>query len=165
MSFNVCGNTTIGGMKVNNTKFTFTFLYLDDLRPYRKVFFNYPLVHIPDMNLIEAMNASSETCDAGISEVDKLGLETVAFEGFTLPRLKEAKVAYGCELYEIQEIGKIRQSLIFGAIKTIYLDESIIDSTIEGRIKVDATKLNPVARLGTNEYATLSEVITMKRPA
>ncbi|ATX82476.1 NADH-FMN oxidoreductase RutF, flavin reductase (DIM6/NTAB) family [Mariprofundus ferrinatatus] len=123
------------------------------------------VVHIPDMSLIDAMNASAETLPADVSEVDRLGLETVPFDGFPLPRLKAAKVAYGCELFEIRKIGHGSQSLIFGEIKSIHLDESVIDRTIEGRIKVDAEKLNPVARLGADEYASLSEVIRMKRPA
>jgi flavin reductase (DIM6/NTAB) family NADH-FMN oxidoreductase RutF len=102
---------------------------------------------------------------AGVSEVDQLGLKTVAFAGSRLPRLADARVAYACERYDIQEIGPGRQSLIIGRVKQIYVDDAIVETTAEGRIKVDAGKLDPIARLGASEYAMLSEVVSLKRPA
>ena len=122
------------------------------------------VIHIADRPLLAAMNASSATLPAGESEVTKLGLELTAFGDFELPRLADAKVAYGCALYEMQEIGKGPQTLIFGEIERLYLDESIIETREDGRIKVDAAKLDPVARLGANEYAFLTEVTQLSRP-
>jgi len=123
------------------------------------------VIHIAHREMLEAMNASSATLAAGVSEVDQLGLETTAFAGSRLPRLADARVAYACERYEIREIGPGKQSLIFGLVTHIYLDDAIVDISPEGRIKVDAGKLDPIARLGASEYATLSEVVSLKRPA
>ena len=123
------------------------------------------VIHIAHREMLEAMNASSATLAAGVSEVDQLGLETTAFAGSRLPRLADARVAYACERYEIREIGPGKQSLIFGLVTHIYLDDAIVDISPEGRIKVDAGKLDPIARLGASEYAMLSEVVSLKRPA
>jgi flavin reductase (DIM6/NTAB) family NADH-FMN oxidoreductase RutF len=123
------------------------------------------VIHIAHREMLEAMNASSATLAAGVSEVEQLGLETTAFAGSRLPRLADARVAYACERYEIREIGPGRQSLIFGRVKHIYLDDGIVDISLEGRIKVDAERLDPIARLGGSEYAMLSEVIRLKRPS
>lgn len=122
------------------------------------------VVHIPSMDQLEAMNASSATLAADISEVEQLGLETVPFGDFPLPRLKHAKVAYGCELYELHEMGNAGQAVIYGEIKQLYLDDTIVEHLPGDRLKVDAARLDPVARLGANEYAGLSEVIKLKRP-
>lgn len=123
------------------------------------------VVHIPSMEELGAMNASSATLPAGASEIEALELETLPFEGFPLPRLKSARVAFGCELHALHEIGNGGQAVIYGEIKCLWLDDAIVETGPEGRIKVDATRLDPVARLGANEYASLDEVIRMQRPA
>jgi len=122
------------------------------------------VIHIPDRSMLEAMNASSATLDAGESEVDKLGLKLTDFDNFRLPRLADAKVAYGCSLYRIEEIGAGPQSLIFAEIQRLYIDDAILEPRDDDRIKVDTMKLDPVARLGANEYAFLHEVTHLRRP-
>ena len=123
------------------------------------------VIHIAHREMLEAMNASSATLPAGVSEVEKLGLATVPFPGSRLPRLAAARVAYACKRFEIREIGPGKQSLIIGRITHIYLDDTIIDVSLDGRIRVDAESLDPIARLGASEYAMLSEVVRLKRPA
>ncbi|HXH64379.1 MAG TPA: flavin reductase family protein [Mariprofundaceae bacterium] len=123
------------------------------------------VIHIAHREMLEAMNASSATLPAGVSEVEKLGLATVPFPGSRLPRLAAARVAYACKRFEIREIGPGKQSLIIGRITHIYLDDTIIDVSVDGRIRVDAESLDPIARLGASEYAMLSEVVRLKRPA
>lgn len=123
------------------------------------------VIHIPSMPQVEVMNESAAVLPADISEIEKLELETITFGDFPLPRLKDAKIAYACELHALHELGNARQAVIYGEIKQLYLDDDIIEHLANDRIKVDATKLNPVARLGANEYASLSDVITLKRPS
>ena len=123
------------------------------------------VVHIASMANIHAMNESAASLPANVSEVEQLGLATEAFDGFALPRLSCAKAAFACELNAIHEVGHARQAVIYGEIKRLYLADEIIDTDNNGRIKVDAGKLDPIARLGANEYAGLSEIIRMQRPA
>jgi len=122
------------------------------------------VVHIPDFSQLEAMNASSETLPAGVSEVDKLGLETVTREGFALPVLAASRAAYACRLHEIHEMGHARQAVIYGEVTALYLDEAIVDPETTECVKVDAMRLDPVARLGANEYARLVSTVWRQRP-
>ncbi|RDE24883.1 flavin reductase family protein [Motiliproteus coralliicola] len=122
------------------------------------------VVHITSAEQLEVMNQSSMTLPAEISEVDELNLETVPFDGFPLPRLKGSRVAFGCELYRVDEIGNSAQSLIFGEIKQIYIDDQVATRDAKGRLKVDTAQLDPVARLGASEYMGCGEIISLKRP-
>jgi len=122
------------------------------------------VIHIPDRPMLEAMNASSATLADDVSEVAELGLSVQPFGDFVLPRLADAKVAYGCALYEIREIGAGPQSLLFVQIKQMFIDDTVADVLENGRIKVDALKLDPVARLGANEYGFLTDITHLGRP-
>jgi flavin reductase (DIM6/NTAB) family NADH-FMN oxidoreductase RutF len=122
------------------------------------------VIHIPGRNQLEAMNQSSATLPAEVSEVDELNLETVTFEGFSLPRLKHSRVAFGCQCYQIHEIGETQQSMILGRVSHLYIDDAVIAMDRKGRFKLDTAKLDPIARLGASEYMACGEVITLKRP-
>lgn len=122
------------------------------------------VIHIPGRDQLEAMNQSSATRPANISEVDELDLETVKFEGCPLPRLKDAKIAFGCEHYEIHKIGNTPQAMIIGRVNQIYIDDSLVKLDPKGRVKIDTMKLDPVARLGASEYFMGGEVISLDRP-
>ena len=124
------------------------------------------VVHIAHRELAKAVTESSATLDYGDSEVARLGLETVPFDGFPLPRLADCRVAYACERYEIREIGAARQTLLLGLVKGLYVDDSVVVTDAKGRTKFDAARLDPLGRLGGGEYSTMeSEIITIPRPA
>ncbi|MEH6823667.1 MAG: flavin reductase family protein [Motiliproteus sp.] len=122
------------------------------------------VIHIPSREQLEAMNQSSATLPAEISEVDELNLQTINFEGCTLPRLKDAKIAFGCECYEIHDIGNTPQAMILGRVNQIYIDDSVIKLDAKGRYKVDTLKLDPVARLGASEYLLGGDTVKLGRP-
>jgi flavin reductase (DIM6/NTAB) family NADH-FMN oxidoreductase RutF len=123
------------------------------------------VIHIPSGDQLEAMNLSSATLPAEHSEVDDLNLATVDFEGFTLPRLQGSRIAFGCECYEIQAIGDTPQAMILGRVTQLYIDDEVIEIDAKNRYHVDTGKLDPVARLGANEYLLGGEVIRLKRPS
>lgn len=122
------------------------------------------VIHIPSRDQLEAMNQSSATLPAETSEVDELNLQTIPFEGCVLPRLKDAKIAFGCECYEIHAIGNTPQAMILGRVNQIYIDDSVIELDAKGRYKVDTLKLDPVARLGASEYLLGGEPVKLARP-
>ena len=122
------------------------------------------VIHIAHREMLQQLNQSSATMDASESEVDALGLETVAFEGSRLPRLKDCRVAYACTCYDIHEIGNTPQSVIYGEITHMYIDDSIASTSDSGRLKIHADKLNPIARLGASEYMSFGDIITLARP-
>ena len=121
------------------------------------------IVHIASQDLANEVNLSAANMEYGESEVDSIGLETVAMSGSKLPRLANAKIAMACSLYEIKEIGNKPMSLVFGEVHQIYVCDSIVSEQNE-RIKINANDLQPLARLGGNDYASISPSFTVDRP-
>jgi len=122
------------------------------------------VVHIAHREMLQDLNLSSATLDANISELDQLDIETTAFEGSRLPRIKACKIAYACTCYDIHELGNTPQSIIYGKVSHIYIDDDITSTGEKGRLKVHADKLEPIARLGANEYMSFGEIISLARP-
>lgn len=122
------------------------------------------VIHIPAFSQADAVNASSATLAAGESEVTRLKLETEDFPGFPLPRVKHCPVAYACEMFEIHAIGSTPMAMILGKIKQVYIEDSLVEQQAGGRLKVDAGKFDPLARLGGIEYAPLGETVSLERP-
>lgn len=125
---------------------------------------NKMVIHIASAQDAAAVTQTAASLPHGESELTKSALETVAFDNFSLPRLAHCDIAYGCELYEIKELGDVPQSLIFVEVKQIYLNDNIIELDDKQRIKVYADKVNPLARLGGGEYAAITEPFDIIRP-
>jgi flavin reductase (DIM6/NTAB) family NADH-FMN oxidoreductase RutF len=122
------------------------------------------VVHIAHREMLQDLNQSSATLAADVSELDQLGIKTSSFAGSRLPRIKACKIAYACECYEIHELGSTPQSIIYGRVRHIYIDDDITSTSDKGRLKVHADRLEPVARLGADEYMGFGEVISLARP-
>ena len=123
------------------------------------------VVHIPHREQAVDLTATSASLPAGESELEKVGLETADFEGFALPRLAQCRVAYACERYRVDEIGGTPQSLIFGLVTGIHVDDAVAHQDEAGRWRVDAHKVDPLGRLGPDQYAALGELIKVPRPS
>ena len=122
------------------------------------------VVHIAHRDLAVPMTETSRTLPHGVSELDRVDLGLTEFDGFSLPRLADCRVALACELYEIQEIGLAPQSLIFGKVRSIYVDDGVASTDDKGRLKVQAEKVDPIGRLGASEYVTFGEILSIPRP-
>lgn len=122
------------------------------------------VIHIASDEQAELVTKTAATLDHGESELTDTDLTTVAFEGFDLPRLAECNIAYGCELYDIKEIGDAPQTLIFVEVKQLYINDKVLNTENPDRIKVAADKVKPLARLGGGEYASLKKPFSLKRP-
>lgn len=121
------------------------------------------VVHIASQSLANEVAVSSSPLKYGQSEVSEIGLDTENFNNFNLPRINLAKIALACELYEIKEIGNKPMALVFGEIKHAYISNEI--ATSDGiRTTIDATKLDPLVRLGGDDYAGISQHFRVNRP-
>jgi flavin reductase (DIM6/NTAB) family NADH-FMN oxidoreductase RutF len=121
------------------------------------------VVHIAHREMAESVTESSRVLAAGESELDKIGLATVPFDGFRLPRLKDCRVAMACTRYRVEDITDT-QALILGEVKAIYVDDSVVTKDGKGRAKIHADKIDPLTRLGGNEYGLMGGVIDVPRP-
>jgi len=123
------------------------------------------VVHLAQREWAEQVTRSARALPAGESELSLCGLETVPFEGSPLPRLDGARVAFSCELHRVDEIGNGPQYLVFGQIRRIWLDDSVVGEDAKGRRKIDARQIDPLGRLGGNEYVTFGDILDIPRDA
>lgn len=125
---------------------------------------NRVVIHIASTEQAELVTQTAKTLAHGESELLDSGLTTTDFEHFPLPRLTTCELAFGCELYEIKELGDAQQTLIFVEIKQLYLSDRVVTKDEQGRLKIDAAKIAPLARLGGGEYAPIAHPFTLQRP-
>ncbi|MGJ8582384.1 MAG: flavin reductase family protein, partial [Psychromonas sp.] len=97
-------------------------------------------------------------------ELNNTPLTTTEFADFPLPRLSQCDIAYACELYEIKEIGNAPQTLIFVEVKQLYINDQVLNKEQTERIDIAANKINPLARLGGGEYASITAPFKLTRP-
>jgi flavin reductase (DIM6/NTAB) family NADH-FMN oxidoreductase RutF len=124
------------------------------------------VIHIAGANMADIVTQTAASLEHGDSELAPISdemLNTVPFDGFSLPRLAQCDIAYGCELFEIKEIGDVPQTLIFVEIKQLYVSPSVTTVT-DGRVKIHADDVNPLARLGASEYSGITRPFKKARP-
>ncbi|SIS77024.1 flavin reductase family protein [Neptunomonas antarctica] len=122
------------------------------------------IIHIAGSELAESVTKSSAVLDAGVSEIELCDLHTTPVEGFPLPRIIGPKIAMSCRFYEEKQIGSSGQHLLFGQVEKVWLDDGIVSIDENGRIKVNASIVDPLGRLGGNEYTTFGEILDISRP-
>ena len=122
------------------------------------------VVNIASVGQLHELNQTSATLPYGESEVEANQIALADVEGFSLPRIAGSKIAMMCSRHQIQTIGNKGQSLIFGEIKSIDLDDQCAEITDKGRLKVHADRVEPLARLGAGEYASFGEILEASRP-
>ena len=122
------------------------------------------VVHIAGSRQASLVSESSRTLDYGDSEVEATGMTLVTFEGFPLPRLAECQIAMGCEVAEVIELGPVPQAILLLTMKRLFISDAAVATDAKGRMKVLAQVIDPLARLGANEYAGLGDIIKLDRP-
>lgn len=122
------------------------------------------VVNIPSVDDCDQLSDSSATLASGVSELTEFGIETCLPDGWTIPRVAAAPLALECELFKTELITE-KQLLIFGLVKSVYINDEIAELDEKQRLSIDAEKLQPLARLGANEYASLGQIIEKIRPA
>ncbi len=121
------------------------------------------MVHIAPNEQIDCLNRTAATLEHGVSEIKRENLSTTTFADFPLPRLENCAVALGCTLYRMDEIGTTSQAVIYGEIQKMHIEDAVI-TPHDIRLVIDPQKLDPLARLGGNNYASLGELLQAIRP-
>ncbi len=127
------------------------------------------IVHIAHRELAPQVTATSASLPHGQSELEQLNLETTPIVDENgapvsrLPRLKDARIAFVCTKERILEIGNTPQGVVFGNVHHVYVDDAVAENP-EGRLAVDPKAVDPVARIGGNDYSLFGETITVPRP-
>ncbi len=121
------------------------------------------VLHIAQQDLLPLLNASAASLPQNVSEVTQLGLATTPMANFTLPRLTDCYVALACTYAREMPLND-DFAFVVAEVKHLYLAEQVAERDAKGRVKVNSAALQPLARLGAGEYATLGEVIKLATP-
>ena len=127
----------------------------------------YLVIHIPQTAHAHQVSQSAASLPFGASELDGSGLHCESVEGWPLPRVIGPPVAFLAKKHRIIVVGDGPQGLVLAEILSLYLDDSCVvpgksDPTV--RLEIDIKKLDPLARLGGNDYASLGPTFTVARP-
>jgi len=121
------------------------------------------VVHIGSAEHAAAITATAESLPHGESELGLAELETTPLAGSRLPRVVGPRIALACRRHRILELGNRPQGVIVGEIRAAWIDEAVVDTSGE-HPRIDPRALDPLARLGGDDYAILGDVRTVTRP-
>lgn len=113
------------------------------------------VVNIGSDSHLDQLHQTSAEYPAEVSEVDALGLETMASRFVSVPRLAAAPVSMECRLHDIIEFGRLKTQLIVGEVVAFHIRDDLYSAG-----KIDSIGMRPIARLGGPRYMTAGETIT-----
>lgn len=115
------------------------------------------VIHIADSSLMNAVHESAAEFPPEVSEVEELGLKTMASELIGVPRLSLAPIAMECRFRHCFEFGEARTRLIVGEVMMFHVRDGLLEND-----KIETKALDPIARIAGPRYARLGEIVTLK---
>jgi flavin reductase (DIM6/NTAB) family NADH-FMN oxidoreductase RutF len=106
--------------------------------------------------LFEQINATGTDFPPGTSEAEACGVQLEPSERVGVPRVAESPVAVECTLHSTLRLGD--STVVFGRVQLISVWETAVR---DGRPRIE--HLQPLARLGGNEWSTLGEIREIRR--
>ena len=108
------------------------------------------VINIVNYDMVQQMSLSSTEYPAGVNEFLKSGLTEVASDIVKPPRVQEAPVQFECKVNDVIALGNQggAGNLIIAEVVKLHIKETILDA--DG--KMDANKIDAVARMGGNWY-------------
>jgi flavin reductase (DIM6/NTAB) family NADH-FMN oxidoreductase RutF len=107
------------------------------------------VINIVSEEFAEKMNVCATEFSPDIDEFEASGLTKAPSEKIAVPRIKESKINFECELEQILHFGDNAGagSLVIGRVVHVHMDDELHD-----RGRVLAESLQPIGRLAGNYY-------------
>lgn len=120
------------------------------------------VVNICDFAHGQQMNASAALLGPEESEFEKFSIPTETSLVVKPPRVAGAPVAMECSLHSIVRVGEgpLGGNIVIGLVQRLHVDDRVLGE--DG--KCDASKLDAIARMGGDWYATTRDRFTLSRP-
>ena len=106
--------------------------------------------------LFEQINATSTDFPAAMDEAEVTGVRLEPSDRVGVPHVAESPVALECRLHTTLRLGD--STVVFGRVLQISAWDSVVR---DGRPRIE--ELQPLARLGGNEWSTIGEVKEIAR--
>lgn len=116
------------------------------------------VVNLATVPLLEQVNNSAARFGPEDSEVEALGIATEPSTAVGPPRVADSPASIECTLHSTTELGD--STVVLGDVRVISIAD---DALREGH--PEFSLLQPLARLGRDEWALNPEVISVRRPA
>ena len=117
------------------------------------------VVNVVSFALRDAMNTTSGPWDKTQDEFALAELEKAESQIVNCPRVAAAPAALECKLTQIVDLAGDYNTMIIGEVVGVHMDDSCLKDGI-----FDVTTYNPVARLGYQDYSTVRDLFSLKRP-
>jgi flavin reductase (DIM6/NTAB) family NADH-FMN oxidoreductase RutF len=115
------------------------------------------VINLATARLLESVNNSAARFAPGQSEPAALGIELEPSLRVTPPRVAASPAAIECTLHSTTELGD--STMVLGNVELVSVADDVL---VDGH--PEFTLLDPLARLGKDEWALHSEVISVTRP-
>jgi flavin reductase (DIM6/NTAB) family NADH-FMN oxidoreductase RutF len=133
----------------------------DSLRNVREV--GEFVVNVATWALRDAVNRSSAPAASTVDEFELAGLTKEPSRLVRPPRVKESPLHLECRVVQVVAMpgtfGGVANSMVLGEVLGVHIRDDLLQN---GLLKID--RLQPIARLGYQEYAVVKETFTMPRP-
>ena len=108
------------------------------------------VINIVNYDMVQQMSLSSTEYPEGVNEFIKSGLTEVASDIVKPPRVQEAPVQFECKVNDVIALGNQggAGNLIIAEVVKLHIKKTVLDA--DG--KIDANKIDAVARMGSNWY-------------
>ncbi|HET6445993.1 MAG TPA: flavin reductase family protein [candidate division Zixibacteria bacterium] len=118
------------------------------------------VVNLTNEDTAQEMNRTATALPYGQSEFDWAPVTPVASDTISVPRVKEAPVAFECVLQRIVTIseGSGGGSAVFGEVKRIHIRDDIYT---DGYVQMEIMK--PIGRLAGSAYTRVTDLFHMDR--
>lgn len=114
------------------------------------------VVNLAPEGLIEQINASATNFPRGMSEFDAVGVAMEPGLRVKPPRVANSPAALECVLHSTVRLGD--STVVFGRVVHVAVAQ---EAMVDGHPEI--AKLQPLGRLGKNEWSKVGEVVTIDR--
>lgn len=115
------------------------------------------VVNLATARLLDQVNNSAARFAPGQSEPAHLGIDLEPSARVAPPRVRAAPASIECTLHSTTELGD--STMVLGNVELVSVAEDVL---VDGH--PDYSLLDPLARLGKDEWALHAEVISVTRP-
>lgn len=117
-------------------------------------------VNIVSYALKDPMNASAASMPADADEFAATGLTKAAGVAINAPHVAESPAVLECKLFKIVDLPGAANTMVIGEVVGVHMQDDFI---VNGQF--DVTRYQPLSRLGYMDYAAITEVFSLKKPA
>jgi flavin reductase (DIM6/NTAB) family NADH-FMN oxidoreductase RutF len=115
------------------------------------------VVNVVNEDLAARMVQTSGEWPENVDELSLTGLTPIPSDVVKVPRIAESPIHLECRLEREVDLG--RTTFVIGEVVRAHVSDDVLT---DGR--VDAIKLRPLGRLGSDEYSVVREVVHFPRP-